>query len=443
VVRFFNKSALAVIAVGCLAAGTAFAQDPWKDRAEYDLYESIRKEQNPQTRLGLLESYRQKYPDTKQLEFVLQTLVSTYQQLGRGKEMFNAAKDLVAASPKNVTGLYWLNLFTISNNDNAAAALDLGEKAGKGLLGVLDETFAPAKKPQGVADEQWKKDKDNMTVIGLKTLGWVAMNRNQHEESEKQFLAALKLNENDAQLSYWIGTEILKQRKVERQSVGLYHLVHAAHHSGQGALPDATRKQLEAFVERSYVNFHGDRGGLDELIATTTKSPVPPADFKIESKDEILLKQEEELKKSNPMLALWVSIKRELAKEGGAGYFEERLKNTKIPGGAEVAGTKVEKFKGKVVAVKAGKPRGIKEVVLGISSAEMSEVTLRFENPVAGAVEPGLELEFGGVPVEFIADPFNVVFDVEQEDIIGWPKAAPLAAPAKKAPAKAPAAKKK
>jgi tetratricopeptide (TPR) repeat protein len=430
-VQFLLRRTLGVFALTSLCTWGAFAQAQqknWKDRAEYDLYESITKEQNANTKLGLLQSWKDKYPTSEYKDARAQMFIDTYRALGKGKEMMDAAKELVATDPKNITGLYWMNLLTISLNDSSPAALDTGEKAGKALL------EATQTKPAGQTDEAWAKAKPDLEQVSYRALGWVAMQRNQNDEAEANFTKVLQMNPNDAQVSLWMGTAILKQRKVEKQSAGLYYLTHAAYHEGTGALPDATRKQLMAFVEKSYVNFHGDKAGLDQIVEMTKKSPIPPADLKIESKDEILVKQEEELKKTNPNLALWVGMKRELSGANGATYFDNTLKNSQIPGGVDVGGTKVDKMKGKVVSTKPG-PK-VKEIVVGISSPDMSEITLRFENPMNVKIDPGTELEFSGVPVEFTPDPFNLVFDVDPKDVVGLPKVT-APPPARKAPPKA------
>jgi len=63
----------------------------WKDRAEYDLYESILKEQNANTKLGLIQSWEQKYPSSEFKEARYQILIQTYQSLQKGKEMADTA----------------------------------------------------------------------------------------------------------------------------------------------------------------------------------------------------------------------------------------------------------------------------------------------------------------------------------------------------------------
>ena len=437
------KRAMAVLALGAFSLISLVGQKKpeWKDRAEYDLYESITKEANAQTKIGLLDQWKQKYPTSEFGDVRGKLFIDTYRQLGDGKKMMAAAKDMTAAYPEDIYPLYWMNLLTISLNDNTADALDTGEKAAKGLLAILDKVYDPAKKPANVTEDAFKKDRDNTESLAHRTLGWVAMQRQQWEAAENSFNNVLKKNPSDAQVSSWLGTVILRQRKVEKQAKGLYSIARAAVYEGQGALPPETRKSLLAFIEKSYINYHGDRAGLDDILNKAKTEALPPDDIKIESKDEILAKQEEELKKSNPQLALWVSIKRELTGANSTNYWNE-MKGTAIPSGVEVGGTKVEKLKGKIVSTKAGKPKGVKEIVVGISSPDMSEVTLRFESPLNITVDPGTEVEFEGVPAEFQPDPFNVTFDVEPEKVTGLPK--PATPPAKKAPAapakKAPAA---
>ena len=104
----------------------------------------------------------------------------------------------------------------------------------------------------------------------------------------------LQNNPNDAEASLWAGTVIAKQRKLEKQSAALFQIARAAYFDGQGALPPATRTPLQAYLEKTYINFHGSRDGLDQVVEAAKKSALPPADFKIESKNEILAKQEEE-----------------------------------------------------------------------------------------------------------------------------------------------------
>jgi len=432
---------VAVLCLGSVALWGQAAQPQWKDRAEYDLVELIKKEQNPQAKLQLLQQWEQKYPNSDFRDGRYELMVQTYQQLGKAKEMMDTAKAWVAFNPKALTGWYWINLLTVSMNDTSPAALEQGEKAAKALLELCDDFFNPAKKPQQVTDEQWKQQRAMTEYVAYRTMGWVAMERQQYLDADKYFIEALKRNPNDAQVSAWAGRVNVRTRQLERQGIALFHFARSAVYSGPGSFPEQVRQQLLSTFEKNYINFHGSKEGMDEVIKLAQSTAIPPEGFKIESQDEIMAKQEEELKRTNPVLALWVGIKRELTSPNGPAYFENSLKNAHIPGpdGIQVGETKVTKLKGTVVSVDP--PKRPKKIVLGLSSPNMSEVTLVFENPLPVAPEPGTVLEFGGIVTEYSLEPFNLTFEVEPSDVVGLPapkKAAPARkAPARKAPAKA------
>lgn len=427
--------AFALTSAFTLAVWAQAPQKNYKDRAEYDLYSSILKEANPTQKLALLNQWKEKYPQTDFKEERMQLLLDTYRALNQGAKVLETAKEMVAADPKSASGLLWINLMTVAMGDTSPAALDTGEQGAKSLLANLDTIFAAEKKPAAMSDDQWKKERNNIETIGNTTLGWVAWQRKNLPGAEAEFKKVLTLDPTKAQVSYWLGTVILSQRNPDTQAQALYHFARAANYEGPNALDATTRKQIQAYLEKVYTNYHGDKTGLDEIIARAKTEPMPPADFKVKNSAEIAAEKEEEFKKTNPMLALWMSIKKELAGPNGAAYFDEKVKDALIPNGA----LGVEKFKGTVISqTPATRP---KEVVLGIADPKTPEVTLKFETPLAGKAEPGTVVEFEGTPKTFTADPFNVTFEVEKEKLSGWPAPAPAA---KKAGAsKKGAAKKK
>ncbi|MDX2151516.1 MAG: hypothetical protein SFV54_12335 [Bryobacteraceae bacterium] len=414
------KSSRLLIALALTAAVTVTAwgqakEPQYKDRAEYDLFTSIIKEQNPTQKLSLLDQWKQKYPETEFMDYRMQLYLDTYRALNQGAKVLETAKAMVARDPKSGTGLLWINIMTPALGDTSADALNTGEQAAKSMLENLDTIFAAEKKPQGITDDQWSKEKNNVRSVAHTTLGWVNWQRKNLEEAEKQFTEVLKISPTNGQVSYWLGTAIVQQKKPEKQSSALYHFARAATYDGPGALDPNTRKQVLAYLEKAYTNFHGDRSGLDEIIARAKTDPLPPADFKIESSVDIAIRKEEEFKKTNPQLALWMGVKKELAGPNGPAYFESTVKGAALP-----------KFKGTVISQKpAARP---KEVVVGIADAATPEVTLVFENPLPSKADPGTEIEFEGIPTGFTADPFMLTMEVEREKLTGWPAAAAPAA---------------
>ena len=431
--------AIVAVAVGLalglgVAWGQAQPQQAWKDRAEYDLFMAISKEANPEARLKLLDQWTEKYPTTDVKLLRLQAYLGAYQQLGRTAELLSTARSILELQPKDIRVLSAVAYFTTTLPKPSPDDLGAGEKAAQGVLAALDAEFTPEKKPANVSEADWKKSRVATEAMAYRTLGWVNMQRKAYEAAEKAFTQTLQVNPEQGEVSYWLGTVIVAQKKAERQSDALFHFARAGVYTGTGALSPQGRQQVEAYLSKAYLKYHGeDEAGLKELRELAKANVFPPAGFKIKSRDEIEAEKREALAKADPALALWVSIKENLTEEGGQKYFAENMKDALIPPETMVP------FKGTLISHEPAK--NPKTLVLGIQDPQKADVTLKLaEEPMTGAAPAGTVLQFRGAPESFSKEPFMVVFQVEKDNIKGWP--AP-AAPARKAPAKKAAPKKK
>lgn len=404
------------------------AQPKWKDRGEYDLVEAINKETDAKKKLALLDEWTKNYAATDFQETRLEMYMNAYRQLNDPTRMLEAAKKLLAEYPKNMSGEYWADLLIVSSNDTNPADLDLADRAAQGLLA--------AEKPAAATEEQWKQTKQTMDVTAHRTLGWTAYQRKNWEAAEQHFTQELKMNPGDAQASYWLGGVILAQKKPERQSEALYYFARAAAYDGPDALDAATRKTMEAYVQKAYTTYHGqDPQGFQQLLAQAKNSPFPPPGFKILSSDEMKDKQTEALKASNPALAFWVQyVKTPLTGSEAQTYFDQNLKSTLIPPENTPA------FKATIIS---GSPEvRPKKLVVAIENASTPDATLTLaeDQTMTGKAEPGRVIEFRGAVTGYTTQPQLMVnFEVDKKHISGWP--AP-AAPKKAAPKKGAARRK-
>ena len=87
-------------------------QKNWKDRAEYDLYDAIQKDQNPQTRFEKLNQWKEKYPSTDFSDLRQTAFLTTYAATGKIQDALNTAKEMLAANPSDFTPLYYTALLT-------------------------------------------------------------------------------------------------------------------------------------------------------------------------------------------------------------------------------------------------------------------------------------------------------------------------------------------
>lgn len=418
-------AALAVAATQTAAfaqAAQGGAQKNWKDRAEYDLYEAITKETAPAKRLELLNQWKEKYPasdfnDTRQGFYV-----GTYAQLGRHGDSMNVAGEILAADPNNLQALSTVltSVFTVQNP--TADQLAVADKAANQVIQNLDSLFAAGKKPEGVNDADWTAAKRNMHVLAQNSLGYVAWQRKDLERAETEFVKSLGIEPNQGQVSYWLSNVILAQKKPEKYSNALWHFARAAAFDGPGSLNAQGRKTVLDSFQKTYATYHGSAEGADQVLAQAKAAALPPADFKILSKADIMkgqFEKEEELKRQNPALALWKSVREALTGSEAQNYFNEHMKETEIP----------MEFRGKLIEAKP--ETNPKELVLSVEDGMTPDATIVLSAPLRGKMEPGVDIGFkNAVATKYTPSPYMVVFTAEPANITGW-KGAPAPAPAK------------
>jgi hypothetical protein len=411
----------------------------WKDRAEYDLYEGAMKATDNNKKLELLNTWNQKYAASDYKMERLLLFLNTYNALGNAERVMQTGSEVLSTDPKNLTALYLMTLNTVRLAKPTPELLKTAENAARTLVTDLD-----ALRPAATPEADWNKGKPDILALGHLSLGWIGMQRKENEAAEKAFVASLQANAANAQVSYWLASVMLAEKNPDKNSGAIYHFIRAGFYAGPGALPEATRKQIAAYVTKLYNGFHGSAEGFEEIRKTAQAEPFPTTGFKIASKGELDLQQEEEFKKANPMLALWQTVKKELTGPNGATYFDGGVKGALLPGGAGG----IRRFKAKLVAAKP--PKNPKELVLSLEEAAGDITLVILDEPLVGSAPIGTELEFEGVPTSYTASPYMLTFEVDQEkQLAGWPvqaapakKGGPPAAGKKAATKAAPATKK-
>jgi tetratricopeptide (TPR) repeat protein len=409
------------------AAAPAEKKKQYKDQQEYTLYDSVTKETDANKKLATLNTWKDKYPESDFKQERLALFLSTYQTLGQGAKMVDTAKEILGNDPKDITALYWITFLSPSVGNNSADAVATATKAANGLLA--------AEKPAATKDEDWKSAKTNFDAIAYKTLGWAAAVPKNYAEAEQNYKKSLQSDPKSGEVAYSLGQALLARSIAEKkpavQSEALYYFARAASYDGPGALNPAGRKTVDDYLTKVYNTLHGDSSGLAELKALAKANPTPPADFKIKTAAEVASEQEEELKKTNPSLALWKQLKGQLLSPDGQTYFDSSMKDAAVP-----------KLKGWLVAAKP--PVKSKELLVAMDGKDQAaNVTLRLvggadgttATPLTGKPELGTEIEFEGTGKTFTKEPFMVTFDIEKAKITGLKEekvAAPVHHTAKK-----------
>ncbi len=404
------------------------AEKKVKDQGEYDIYTAVSKETDPNKQLQLLQTWKEKYPDSDYKEDRAAMVAQDYAKLGKPAEAIKAAQDVLAVNPKNLTALVTIVNNVLHVNPPTPDALNAGEQAANTLINNIDGL-----KPENVADDKWGPAKAQIQQIAETTLGWVKMQQKQNDAAEAAFRKVLQDNPKNGQVSYWLGTVLYAQKKF---APSLFEFARASVYTGEGALPDSVRQSATQFLERAYKGYHGSDEGLDALKKSAASTALPPDDLKIASVTDLAAAQqqsEEQFLAAHPDIKLWRVLRDALKADGGEAYFNQNVKDALIP----PQEGEFKQFKGKLVSME-----NPKELVVAVDDTDgpNGDATLVFETAIKGKLEPGADISFAGAPTSYTKDPYNIKFVVDRKNVTGLP-AAP--APVRRAPAKKKAATKK
>ena len=381
---------------------SAFAQQPKvKDQGEYDLYKSILQAQNdPHKQLQLLNTWKEKYPDTEFKQVRADLFAQDYLALNQPAQAIKAAQEALSVNSQDATALINIVRAAPYVQPSTPESQNAGETAANAVIDNWDKL-----KPAQVSDADWAKAKTEIGPAAQYTLGWSKIMQKDYASAEKPLKCVLATAGNPlvqyGLAAYWLGTALYNQTKV---SEALYEIARAVTYTGPGALDRTTRDKAASFLQNAYEGYHGSAEGLDELKQLTSKSALPPDNFTIKSIKQI----EEERPPEDPKITLWRSIRTALQAGDGAAYFDEKMKDTVIP-----------QFKAKVVS----QPNP-KQLLVAVDDPS-GDATLIFESPFRGAIEPGLEIEFSGVATAFTKMPYHLELRVDRKDIAGLPSPGP------------------
>ena len=413
------KTSAVTVVIGAALVSSALAFSPqdakkkpdWKDPAEYDLYKPITQTQDPNLWLDSLDRWTKQYPQSELGEIRRQLYLETYRQLGRTREAFDAAVQVLRDNPNNLFALSTIVGSIYQLTAPSPTDLDYAERATTTILANLDEIYAKENRPAEMTDADATKAKPDMRLFAQKTAGWIDWTRKDFARAEVELSKALELDPKQGQVTYWLADAILEQNRTNpaKQPVALYYFARAAAYDGSGSLPLSDRKNLATYLNTAYVKYHGSDEGLAQLLANAKSNPTPPVGFQMKSAAQIekeRIEAEQMFDKAHPERALWKDLKATLTTPEGDTYFETNMKDALVP-----------RLKGKLVAMTpASKP---KELVLAIENSA-GDVILKLDGTLPGKMEPGGEIEFEGIAKSYTKDPFMVTFETDKAKLTGW-----------------------
>ena len=173
---------LALTGLVALILGGQAAKN-WKDRAEYDLYETITKDNTPASRLQSLEKWKSGYAQSDYADVRLKIYLLTYQQLNNHRGAFDTAAEILKTDPNDMTALtehvgYIRTLVPATASAQLSAQqkadLETADKTARYVLANVDTVYAADKKPAAMTADAWTAAKPAMQKFSQFTLSYIA-----------------------------------------------------------------------------------------------------------------------------------------------------------------------------------------------------------------------------------------------------------------------------
>ena len=280
----------------------------WTDRGEYDLALEARRKTAPQERLAALEQWKTKYPGSALKQQRAELFIAGYHSLRPDRQDHGCGAGVGQGQSRQLRG------FVLDHRTGAyfhrahcanAERVRVGRQAGSFGHGRFFH-FAGVKQA-GMTAEAAVIEKKRVQAIAHRTLGWVEWKRGNTAAAQKELLASLAIDPQNAETSAWIGTMLVPDPSPEKRTVAIWNLARAAYLDGDGALTGAKRREVRGLLEAAYSGYHGSLDGLDQVGAAGRRSVTPPEGFKVESAFEVAARmRDEEILRAHPELQEWM-----------------------------------------------------------------------------------------------------------------------------------------
>ena len=307
---------LAILGALCLILGnglSAIAQAPAAGQdtgaakytmAEYNAYQACAGEKVPAALLKCLDDFVSKYPNSTLLNYVYPLYYQAYSAQKNYLKMIESADKLAAlekidtltrfnAYYTHATAYYAMVSDTKEVNASkdatlAKAAQDAAAKA----LKTLDEV----KKPDGVTDEAWAKQKtvSQLTLNGI--AAQAAMNAKDCAGAVPYYKAALALNPDDLTFNYRLGQAYLCMTPPQHMDA-FWSIARAV--TAKGAT-QAQAAKVKDYLRKLIVNYQGGTvcdsltdAELNELLQLAGSSAERPASYSIPSATDLSAAQKD------------------------------------------------------------------------------------------------------------------------------------------------------
>jgi tetratricopeptide (TPR) repeat protein len=315
-------SVLAARAAAAPQAAAAAKKRQWKSTEEYNAFNAMAKETDPNKKIALGKAFLEKYANSDFAYLAHQAMMDSYQQLGDSAKAVGEAQDVLKDDPDNLAALRYLsfafpytykpynpsgqevcvevngelkvvptsegakytgqaNATVLSPEDCAAKReakaqaelADAKETAQQGL-----DLVAKLEKPAQVPQEQFDAAVKALRSIFNGTLGFVALQQKDYAGAVSHLKESLQDNPKDMYANYRLGVAYLSQTPPDYND-GFWYVARAVA-LGRGS-SSADESGIGKYLKGSYACYHGGLDGLDQIISQAANSETPPPGLQV------------------------------------------------------------------------------------------------------------------------------------------------------------------
>lgn len=250
----------------------------WKSRDEYDAYQAIAGEQDPNKKIQLAQAFLEKFKDSDFKDLAYLEVLGAYLRLGDGIKAVEAGQKALEANPDNLdahTRVAYLFPFAFRLDDpDVAAKLSRAESDAKRGLAVLQK----AQKPENVTEDQFNQRFKASRAVFNSLLGFVGLQRKDYAGAVTSLKAAAEDNPSYSYGFYWLGLSYLNLTPRDYDNA-VWNMARAI--SLAKAARDPNADPWEKYLRQTYIGYHGNDEGLADIVTQTASSSTPPEGFKV------------------------------------------------------------------------------------------------------------------------------------------------------------------
>ena len=256
------------------------AAPQWKSRDEYDAFNAMAQEKDPNKKIQLAEAFIQKYPTSDFKAQALDAEMGVYYGMGKTDQAGDTARKILTVDPDNLDALSLLSYmfpftFKLSGSRCDGQALARGWRCPSWPGRVAKSS----RSPQGVTDEQLKQYISPKRAIFNGTIGFVALQRKDYPTAIAALKAAIVDNPSDIYTFYRMGVAYISSQPPDTDHA-VWCIWRVQFSPGQAGSNNSSA-EISDYLKKVYINYHGNEDGLADIIKQTASSPNPPDGFKV------------------------------------------------------------------------------------------------------------------------------------------------------------------